>query len=169
MIGYQCYCSHSLLMDILAISGQPFSKSFIDDAFDTISLKTPGINFCLFVYMRVNTRDNLNQNFYEVFFSIDGKLLEIKDLNPIFEYQPLYVIEHATRKRITITRTIQSTVDLILKSIMLDDILGINAEMYEGKSIALLFVGFDHYIINKELIDNMLSRLFNEHFVERIE
>ena len=52
---------------------------------------------------------------------------------------------------------------------MLDDILGINAEMYEGKSIALLFVGFDHYIINKELIDNMLSRLFNEHFVERIE
>lgn len=165
MDRFKWYSSHSVMMDNIALGGSPFSKSFIDDAYDTFNSNKSGINSLLYVYMRMNTRSNRMQNFYEIFFSIDGNLFEIKDLNPAVDGDPFYVVEVPSGKRINNT-LYNNAMAFIIDFIIQRDGMNIRSQISQGKSIALLQVDFDDYVLDTKSVTYKLRELFNKHFVE---
>lgn len=167
MDKFKWYSSHSVMMDQIAIGSSPFSKSFIEDAYQVFNDKKPGINSLLYIYMRVNKRSNKYRNFYEIFFSIDGKLLEIKDLNPSVDGDPFYVVEVSSGRK-TNNTLYNSVMNFILESIVRRNGMNISSQMSQEKSIAILQIDFDEYSVKTDEITRELRMLFDRHFVDVI-
>lgn len=166
MDRFKWYSSHSIMMDQLSLSGSSIQKSFIDGAFDLFKNKT-GINSLLYVYLRMNKHRNKLQNFYEIYFSVDGKLLEIKDFNPDINGEPFYVVEVKTGKTIN-TSLYNNAMNFILEYIVMRDGMNIKSQMSQGKAIAILQVDFNEMYVDTEAITRALRWIFDKHFIDII-
>jgi hypothetical protein len=154
-------------MDKLALGSSFFGKSFLREAYDVFSPDLSGVNSLLFVYMRMNTRTNRHNTFYEIFFSIDGKLLEIKDLNPAVDGDPFYVLDVSTGKKIN-DDMYNRAMDFILYNIVQRDGMNIISQTHEGKSIVILHVDYKEYVLSNEEVSKKLRELFYKHFIKHL-
>ena len=165
MDRFKWYSSKSVMMDNIALGEPLFRKSFLKEAFEVFDSNKKGINSLLFLYMRMNTRSNPNH--YEIFFSVDGKLMEIKDLNPLVDGDPFYVVDISTGKRVN-NSFYDNAMSFILEFIVQRDGLNIRSQLSQFKSVVALQVDFDDFAYTSDEMTGKLRTLFNKHFVDVI-
>jgi hypothetical protein len=165
MDRFKWYSSYSVMMDRIALSGSPFQKSFLTEVYETFDQDSTGIESVLFLYMRMNTVDNPYQDFYDIFFSVDRRRLQMKDLNPAAEGDPFYVVDISTGERVEETFS-TNAMYFIMEQIIQKNVMNIGSQIQQGKSIVLVQVDFDDSEISTDYITSQLRKVFNKHFVE---
>lgn len=165
MDRFKWYASHSVMMDQIALSEG--RMTFIDNSFREFSELKTGINSLLYVYFRENVHSNRYKAFYEIFFSIDGKLLEIRDLNPAVDGDPFYVYDVKNQKKINNSNYNQA-MNFILDNIVMRDGFNVRSQLNQHKSVALLQVDYDDYLVSTNEIIDGLRGLIDGHFTNVI-
>jgi|LSQX01.2.fsa_nt_gb hypothetical protein len=168
MDRYKWYASRSSRMSDLVFSDGLFSlrRSFVKETFATFNNKK-GINSILLVYFDEDTRSNPNMNFFRIYFSVDGKMIEIKDLNPSIDGDPFYMISVDTGKRIE-DNYHMAAMDFILHNIVELDRMNIRNQTRQGKNVAIVQIDYDEHLIPTDTIAMLLRDVFNRCFVKEL-
>jgi hypothetical protein len=171
MDKYKWYASRSSMMNQLALGSSGFNffspkKSFATTTFGMFQ-NLKGINSVLLVYLELDTRSNPYMNFHRIYFSIDGNMHEIKDLNPSIDGDPFYIVSLSTGKRVNDNLHI-SAMDFILINIVQHDRMNIVSQTRQGKSVAIVQIDFNERLISSDQVTQMLRKLFDICFIDHL-
>lgn len=163
---YKMYFSKSSMMNQCVFSGGfkgfKYRRNFIDQTYNTFRAEK-GINNVLLVYFDMYYKPNTQYAYHRVYFSIDGEVMEIKNMDPLYEGEPFYIESIKTGKKIEKDMHLRA-LNFILTDIIQYDIFKIQRERMQYKSIALVQVDFEDHIIKPDKVTQMLRVLFDDYF-----
>mgnify|MGYP000862966471 CR=1 FL=1 len=163
---YKIFSSKSNMMNSRVLSGGfkglKYEGNFFEDCFKEFKDKR-GINNVLVVYFDMYYPFSSPYAYHKLYFSIDGELMEIRDMNPLSTEDQFYVISTKSGKKENKPIYLRA-MNFILNSLIEQDLVGINKLRMDYRSIIFAQVDFNSQIIDSDEITSSLKKLFTKFF-----
>ena len=162
MDRYKWYSSYSVVFShvMLGMNFDLFStkRTFLEEVDYIFSPNThPWIENYVWVFI-----DQFHGN-TRIFCSIDGKMLELKNIMAM-DSRDIYVVDVETGKK-SYDMVHVALRNYIIRHVFAEDSFNMVREIQQDKSIVLLQVAFDEKFVSDEQISVKLNQLFNEYII----